>query len=52
MDCLIDNIITRWHVGKGKRVEVIKRYIRMRYKINIDATSIQNRVRDMGHELA
>ena len=44
MDCLIDNVITRWYIKKGKKVEVIRRYIRMRYGIMMDVQSIQKRI--------
>ena len=44
MDCLIDNIIKRWYLKKGKKAEVIRRYIKVKYGINIDTPSIQKRI--------
>ena len=46
MNCLIDDTIKRV-VRKGKRLEVIRRYIRLKYKINMDIASIQKRVNQM-----
>ena len=44
MRCLVNDIIDTYH-RKGKRVEVIRRYLRMKYRINIDIESIQERVK-------
>ena len=35
MNCLIDNTIKTYY-ARGKKAEVIKRYIRMKYRISID----------------
>jgi hypothetical protein len=44
MNCLIDNVLMRY-LNKGKTIEVIKRYIKLKYRINIDVESIKQRVR-------
>ncbi len=43
MNCLIDNVLKRY-LNKGKRIDVIKRYIKLKYHINIDLESIQKRI--------
>ncbi len=44
MNCTINNVIDQYH-RKGKQIDVIRRYIKMRYKINIDLASIKERIR-------
>ncbi|MDN5203312.1 hypothetical protein QQ008_18135 [Fulvivirgaceae bacterium BMA10] len=46
MNCLIDNILNR-NLKKGRKLEVIKRYIKLRYHINIDARAIEKRVQGL-----
>ena len=46
MNCLIDDTI-KSVVKKGKRLEVVRRYIRLKYKINMDVASIQKRINQM-----
>jgi len=43
MNCVINDIIDSY-LQKGKKIEGIRRYIKTRYKINIDVTSIQERI--------
>ncbi len=50
MKDLIDDIAKRYLV-KGKRLEVIRRYIRMKYRINIDSSALLNRVKSFNLEL-
>ena len=44
MNCLIDNVLSRY-LKKGKRIDVIRRYMRLKYHINIDVESLKNRIR-------
>ena len=43
MTCLINNVID-FSLQKGKRLEVIKRYIQIKYRVNIDNLSIKKRM--------
>lgn len=43
MNCLIDKTIDRYH-ARGKKMEVIKRYIRMKYRISIDTAVLKARL--------
>ena len=44
MNCLIDNVLKRY-LKKGKKIEVIRRYMRLKYHISIDLASLKNRIR-------
>ena len=46
MNCIINNVINTYY-KKGKKVEVMRRYIRMKYGINIDVASIDERIRSI-----
>ncbi len=48
MNCIIDNVI-QYYAGKGKRSDVIRRYLRMKYHINIDHSALKARIRDLRH---
>lgn len=41
--CLITKT-TKHYLAKGKKIEVIARYLRMRYKISIDLNVLRKRV--------
>lgn len=43
MNCLIDKTIDKYYT-RGKKVEVIKRYIRMKYRISIDTEVLKARL--------
>ena len=43
MNCLINKTIYS-HLRNGRKLEVIARYVRMKYRVNIDEVSIQNRL--------
>lgn len=43
MNCLIDNVLSRY-LKKGKKIDVIRRYMRLKYHINIDIESLKNRI--------
>ncbi len=42
MTCLI-NKTTRHYLAKGKKIEVIARYLKMKYKINMDISLLRKR---------
>lgn len=46
MNCIIDNTINHYY-RQGKKASVIKRYIKMRYRINMDLASINERLRQI-----
>lgn len=48
MKCLIDKSVA-YSLKKGKKAEVIRRYIRMKYRINMDLQTIKMRIRQMTH---
>jgi hypothetical protein len=43
----IINKIIETYTKRGKRLEVIRRYIRMKYRINIDMQSMKRRLIDL-----
>lgn len=49
MNCLINNSI-KGSLEKGKKIEVVRRYIRMKYHTNIDIQSLESRLKLMGKE--
>ncbi len=44
MNCLIDNVLIKY-LKRGKPIEVIRRYMQWRYRVNIDIESIKERIR-------
>lgn len=44
MNCIINSNIDKY-VKKGKKLEVIRRYIMVKYRINIDLTSLKERIK-------
>ncbi len=46
MNCLIDNSLI-YSLRRGKRAEVIRRYIRMKYRINMDIHALKKRIKDL-----
>ncbi len=44
MNCVINNVIDTY-LSKGRRIEVIRRYIRLKYRISIDLASIKERIK-------
>ena len=44
MNCVIDNVISMY-LPKGKKLDVIKRYLQMRYRIHMDMASLKERIR-------
>lgn len=44
MNCLIDNALKQY-VSKGRKPDVIRRYIRMKYSITIDRASMLERIK-------
>ena len=43
MNCLIDSAL-QFLVNRNKSLKVIRRYIRMKYKINIDERALEQRL--------
>ncbi len=50
MECIIDQTI-RYYTKKGKRVEAIRRYLRMKYRITMDVESLKRRVESVENDL-
>ncbi|UII28186.1 hypothetical protein LVD15_07110 [Fulvivirga maritima] len=44
MNCVIDNSIL-FHLRQGRKMEVIRRYIKMKYRINMDMATLKKRVK-------
>lgn len=49
MNCLINNTIDSY-LRKGRKVEVVKRYIRMKYRVHIDSISMTRRMQVLNLE--
>jgi hypothetical protein len=47
MNCLIDSTIL-FLIRKGQKPNVIRRYIRARYKITIDLKALKQRIKRLG----
>lgn len=43
MNCLINKTIHS-HLTTGRKLDVITRYVKMKYRVNIDKASIQKRL--------
>ncbi len=50
MNCVINNSITD-NLRKGKKIEVIRRYIQMKYGISIDVVALKERIKSMNLKL-
>jgi predicted transcriptional regulator len=48
MNCTINQTI-RKALEKGKKLEVIKRYLQLKHRINMDVTSLKERVRSLNN---
>ena len=44
MNCVINNLIDHY-AKQGRKLEAIKRYLKMRYNINIDKNALKERIR-------
>ena len=44
MNCLIDNVLMKY-LRKGKKIEVTKRYMELRYQIIVDLETIKKRIK-------
>lgn len=51
MKCAINDTIDS-SLKKGKKSEVIRRYIKMKYRISIDAIAFRERVRSIHYNFA
>lgn len=50
MNCVINNSIID-HIRKGKKLDVIRRYIEMKYRISIDMEALKERIKLMNLKL-
>lgn len=50
MNCVIDKSIL-YHLRKGKKAEVIRRYIKMKYRVNMDISALKERVKNLNSQL-
>ena len=46
MNDIINNAID-YYVKQGRKIEVIRRYIRLKYKVSIDRSAFNERVKSM-----
>lgn len=46
MYCIIDNVINEYY-RQGRRLDVIRRYIRMKYRINMEQSVLSKRVNEL-----
>ncbi len=46
MNCLIDTTINKYYT-RGKKVDVIIRYIRMKYRISLDPEVLKARLKEI-----
>jgi len=51
MNCLINKTIYS-HLSKGRKLEVIVRYVKIKHRVNIDKSSIQKRLQMLNLEYA
>jgi|GEM_PF-4057973 len=51
MNCVIDSLINH-QLKKGRKIDVLKRYLRMRYRIKIDELALTKRANDASGALA
>lgn len=51
MNCVIDSLINH-QLKKGRKIDVLKRYLRMRYRIKIDELALMKRANEAGSDLA
>ena len=51
MNCVIDTLINH-QLKKGRKIDVLKRYLRMRYRIKIDDLALRKRARGVNNELS
>ena len=50
MNCLINDII-RTSISKGKKVDVVRRYLKMKYHTNIDRQSLERRIQGLKSDI-
>ena len=46
MNDIINNAID-FYVRQGRRIEVVRRYIRLKYRVNIDRNAFRERVKNI-----
>lgn len=50
MECIIDQTI-RYYLKKGKKLEAIRRYLRMKYRITMDIQALKRRMESVDNDL-
>ena len=45
MNCVIDSLI-KYQLKKGRKIDVLRRYLRMRYRIKIDELALIKRANE------
>lgn len=51
MNCVIDSLINI-QLKKGRKIEVLKRYLQIKYRIKIDEMSLRKRANDVTSQLS
>ncbi len=51
MNCVIDTMIN-YQLKKGRKIEVMKRYLQIRYRIKIDDVALRKRASEATSELS
>jgi len=51
MNCVIDTLIAR-QLKKGRKIDVLKRYLRLRYQIKIDDLALRKRAKEAVSKLS
>lgn len=44
--CIVDNVLAST-LKKGKRLDIVRRYLRMKYHVHLDAAAIQSRLKSL-----
>ncbi|EMR01292.1 hypothetical protein [Cesiribacter andamanensis] len=50
MNCIIDNTLGK-ALQRGRKLEAVRRYIRMKYGISIEVDALKKRLQLMKHQL-
>lgn len=51
MNCVIDTLINH-QLKKGRKIDVLKRYLQMRYHIKIDDLALRKRANEVSGDLS
>ncbi|UJP65554.1 hypothetical protein [Mongoliitalea daihaiensis] len=44
---LISQVLKKYFIGKGKNLSIIHRYLRIKYRMNIDESLLEKRVNNL-----